>query len=126
MMVLSLVFSVMTLGTAMANDASAMVDRRPKSVHLCINVPPFGICISDDRPCPPPPHHKCCHKHDSRHHKSHRDCCDHRPHHGKPGKHHGNHTFKPHGKHSGAPAGRPGGAHGGRPGYNHNGANGRR
>ena len=32
MMVLSLVFSVMSLGTAMANDANAMVDAKPKMV----------------------------------------------------------------------------------------------
>lgn len=123
MMVLSLVFSVMALGTAMANDANAMVDRKPKNVHVCINVPPMGICIGNDRPCPPPPP---CHKHGHKHHKPHHNCCDHKPHHGKHGKPHGNHYSKPHGKPGGAPAGRPGGAHGGRPGGNHNGAPGRR
>ncbi len=127
MMVLSLVFSVMALGTAMANDANAMVDRKPKNVHVCINVPPMGICIGNDRPCPPPPpHNTCYHKNGKRHHNAHHDCYDHKPHHGKHGKPHGNHYSKPHGKPGGAPAGRPGGAHGGRPGGNHNGAHGRR
>ena len=123
MMVLSLVFSVMALGTAMANDANAMVDRKPKNVYVSINVPPMGHCNGHDRPCPPPPP---CHKYGNKHHKPHHNCCDHKPHHGKHGKPHGNHYSKPHGKPGGAPAGRPGGAPGGRPGGNHNGAPGRR
>lgn len=128
MMVLSLVFSVMALGTAMANDANAMVDGKPKNVYVSINVPPMGHCNGHDRHCPPPHKHDCHHGKKHGHHNH--NCCPPKPHSGKPGKPHGNHDFKPYGKPGGHPggahAGRPGGAPGGRPGGNHNGAPGRR
>lgn len=127
MMVLSLVFSVMALGTAMANDANAMANGKPKNVYVSINVPLMGHMHGNDRPCPPPPPHKCDCNHGKKHGPNNHNCCPPKPHHGKPG---GNHDFKPNGKpggnHGGAPAGRPGDAPGGRPVGNHNGAPGRR
>ena len=124
-MFLSLVFSVMALGSAVANDANAAVSAKPKSVHLSINVPPAGLFVGHERPCPPPPHHKsyCClekksaKKYAKKHVKGNAPC----PHH----KHHGNGGFSP--EHRPAPVhgGRPGGAfvekpnHGGHGGHNH-------
>ncbi|MBO5882457.1 MAG: hypothetical protein J6Q21_04375 [Alistipes sp.] len=121
MMFLSLVFSVMALGSAVANDANAVANRKPKGVHLSINVPSVGLHICNERPCPPPPPHKCdghiAKKHAKKHAKGHAPC----PHH----KHHGHGNFSP--KHRPAPAhgGRPGEAfvarpnHGGHGGHNH-------
>ena len=130
MMVLSLVFSVMSLGTAMANDANAMVDAKPKNVHVNINVPPMGVFHASERPCPPPPPHFVCGcNNGSKAHKNNHKCCAPKPpkRHGKPGVHH--HEFKPHSKPvcgDFKPHGKPGGAPAGRPAGNHNGAPARR
>ena len=133
-MFLSLVFSVMAIGSAMANDSSAVADAKPKNVYVSINVPPAGPNFG--RPCPPPPPaHKCNCKHCK---KSNHNCCapvNHCNHkHGKPeynngkpgGKPGGNPGFNPHGKPGGKRPGYPGGAPVGRPGGDNNHAPGRK
>lgn len=129
MLFLSLVLSVVSLGSAMANDADMSRNRGPKRVVINVTVPPKGVCADHDfHCCPPPVHHKP-------HHKLHHDCCDFghnhhnkpgKPHghfdHAKPGKNHGKNHGKPgknHGRDDFKPNGRPGGAYG-------NGAPGRR
>lgn len=122
MMFLSLVLSVMAIGSAMANDADMANDARPKNVYISITAPNAGGHGRNVTPCPPPPaHHKCHCKPSALHRHNHRCSpspshvgnhkkCDHK--HGRP---HGHHNFKPHGKPSGAHGGRPSGAHAGRP-----------
>ena len=122
MMFLSLVLSVMAIGSAMANDANMANDARPKNVYINITAPNVGGPGGNVMPCPPPPAHPKCNCKPL--HKLGRDfhCCPAPPHVGnhkkcnhKPGKPHGHHNFKPHGKHSGEHGGKPFGAHAGRP-----------
>lgn len=112
MLFLSLVFSVMALGTAVANDANSVAVAKPKCVHISLNVPPIGLFFGDDRLCPPPltPKHSCkhCNKHDKRG-DHHHGCCMPKPPKGKHDRPRANHDIKPHGKPGGAPVGRPGG-----------------
>lgn len=104
MMFLSLVLSVMALGSASANDASGCFNKKPKNVYVNINVPPMGDCYGPEyHCCPPPP-------------KGHNSCCDwnHKLHKKGDPKHHFN---KRDGRWDGkgGPDGRPGGKHDGRP-----------
>lgn len=55
MMFLSLVLSVMALGSASASDASGYFDKKPKKVYVNINVPPIGGCYGPEYHCCPPP-----------------------------------------------------------------------
>lgn len=133
MLFLSLVFSVVALGSAVANDANAVANAKPKNVYISVNVPPVGFHSGNHHSCPPPVHNYNC-KHCKR---SNHNCCapkhhcnhSHNHNYGK-GKPHGNHGFKPHGKPGGVNHGRhngaPGRGHGGRPGGSYSHAPGRR
>lgn len=119
MMFLSLVFSVMALGSAVANDANMSLDGKPKKVVINVNVPPVGGCNGVfDLGCPPPPpphgaHYGCHHHHGPKHGDKHH-YNGHKPRGNKrPGGHaHGNHNGGRDGKGHDS---RPGG-HGGRGG----------
>ena len=121
-MFLGLVLSVVSLGSAMANNAYAPLDGKPKNVVINVNMPPAGGPVEHFNPggCPPPPPKGACncHNHGAKFHK---EACHHNHHNApKPRPHKGNHNFNgkpagvPYGKPV-APAGRPGGAPNSRP-----------
>ena len=88
MMFLGLVLSVVSLGSAMANDAYAAAEGKPKKVVVNVNMPPVcGGEYHNPGGCPPPPKDGChCGKGAPKHHKK-----DPRHHNGpkpRPGKKH--------------------------------------
>ena len=119
-MFLGLVLSVVSLGSAMANDAYAAAEGKPKKVVVNVNMPPVcGGEFHNPGGCPPPPKDGChCGKGAPKHHKK-----DPRHHNGpkpRPGKKLKgkggcpNHGERPKGAPKGGPGGAPHGRHGGR------------
>ena len=110
-MFLALVLSVVSLGSAMANDAYAPLNGKPKNVVINVNMPPAGGPVGNFNPgCPPPPPVGVCNCH-----KSHKvDKCHHNAPKPRPGKK-PNKGHNPHfaGKPGGAPVGVPYGGPGG-------------
>ena len=114
MMFLGLVLSVVSLGSAMANDANLSLERKPKSpkkVVINVNVPPVGGGAEYFNPggCPPPPPKECDCKVVVKHHKrghNHSKFNKPRP----PKKHHCRGEHRPDGAPIGAPVGASGGS----------------
>lgn len=110
-MFLALVLSAVSLGSAMANDAYAPLDGKPKNVVINVNMPPAGGPAGNFNPgCPPPPPAGVCNCH-----KNYKvDKCHHNAPKPRPGKK-PNKGHNPHfaGKPGGAPVGVPYGGPGG-------------
>ena len=120
MLVLSLVLSVMAIGSAMANDVNSVEARGPRKVNVTINVPPCNHHHHHATPvhshrvecraCPPGRgHNSACKPHRPAPHFNHK-CAPAKPHgnHGKPGCAPGKPGNKPANNHGKPGPGKPG------------------